>query len=79
MIRISTIALGAYWNMTEIESISFMNQALSTLQSAVTAALENKAKLGQKAVVFRGGRTRIVSAKTLIREIKASHDLSTEF
>ena len=66
--------------MTEIDSISFMNQALSSLQSAVTAALENKAKLGQKSVVYRGGRTRIVSAKTLVREIKASHDLpATDF
>ncbi|MBR3650815.1 MAG: hypothetical protein IKN52_11230 [Victivallales bacterium] len=53
---------------------------MSTLQSAVTAALENKAKLGQKAVVFRGGRTRIVSARTLVKEIKASHDLpATDF
>ena len=63
--------------MTEIESTFFMKQALCSLQSAVTAALENKAKLGQKAVVFKDGKTRIVSAKTLVREIKASHPVAT--
>ncbi len=61
--------------MTEIESTFFMNQALCSLQSAVTAALENKAKLGQKAVVFKDGKTRIVSARTLVKEIKANHPL----
>ena len=66
--------------MTEIESTYFMNEALSTLQSAVTAALENKAKLGQKAVVFKNGKTRIVSARTLVKEIKSSHSCpTTEF
>ena len=59
--------------MTEIESTFFMNQALCSLQSAVTEALENKAKLGQKAVVFKNGKTRIVSARTLVRELKSSN------
>ena len=59
--------------MTDIESTSFMDNALRTLQSAVTAALEYKAKLGQKAVVFKNGKTRIVSAKTLVREMKANN------
>ncbi|MDD2478483.1 MAG: hypothetical protein PHS31_01175 [Victivallaceae bacterium] len=46
---------------------------VATLQAAVNAELERKAKLGYKAVVAdKNGNPKVVSAKYLLRKLKAA-------